>query len=171
MVRTRYDEGIRLIIKNIIDEDFTNYKLPSMFIGTSKCDWKCCKEQNLPINTCQNSALAQSNNIDIPISEIYDRYVSNKISKAIVIGGLEPMLQFNDIHKLIFYFRKKLNYDPFIIYTGYYKNELTKEILSLVNLKNITIKFGRYIPNQEKHFDEVLGVYLASSNQYAEKIC
>lgn len=28
----------------------------------------------------------------------------------------------------------------------------------------------RYIPNQEKHYDEVLGIYLASDNQYAEKL-
>ena len=36
---------------------------------------------------------------------------------------------------------------------------------------NIIIKFGRYIPNQKPHYDEVLGVNLASDNQYAERIC
>lgn len=40
----------------------------------------------------------------------------------------------------------------------------------LSEYKNIVVKFGRYIPGQEKHYDEVLGVYLASDNQYAEKI-
>ena len=34
----------------------------------------------------------------------------------------------------------------------------------------IIIKYGRFIPNQQKHYDEILGVYLASDNQYAEKI-
>ena len=29
----------------------------------------------------------------------------------------------------------------------------------------------RFIPNQKPHFDEVLGVVLASENQYAERIC
>ena len=36
--------------------------------------------------------------------------------------------------------------------------------------ENIIIKFGRYIPNQEKHYDDVLGIELASDNQYAEVI-
>ena len=29
------------------------------------------------------------------------------------------------------------------------------------------IKYGRYIPNDGKHFDRVLGVELVSNNQYA----
>ena len=33
---------------------------------------------------------------------------------------------------------------------------------------NIIIKYGRYIMGEELHYDEVLGVNLASSNQYAE---
>jgi len=36
--------------------------------------------------------------------------------------------------------------------------------------KNIIIKYGRFIPDKEKHYDEVLGIYLASDNQYAERI-
>lgn len=36
--------------------------------------------------------------------------------------------------------------------------------------KNIIVKFGRFIPNQHPHYDEVLGINLASDNQYAEKI-
>jgi hypothetical protein len=35
---------------------------------------------------------------------------------------------------------------------------------------NIIVKFGRFIPDDEKRFDEVLGVELASHNQYAEVI-
>ena len=38
------------------------------------------------------------------------------------------------------------------------------------NYDNIIIKFGRYIPNQQSHFDIVLGVNLASDNQYAERL-
>ena len=40
----------------------------------------------------------------------------------------------------------------------------------LYDYKNIIIKYGRYIPNQTPHRDEVLGVNLASDNQYAERI-
>jgi len=34
---------------------------------------------------------------------------------------------------------------------------------------NIIVKFGRYRPNQEKHYDKILGVFLASDNQYAKE--
>ena len=37
------------------------------------------------------------------------------------------------------------------------------------NYHNIIIKYGRYIPNDGKHFDRVLGVELVSNNQYAIK--
>jgi hypothetical protein len=40
----------------------------------------------------------------------------------------------------------------------------------LQQIPNIIIKYGRYIPNQASHYDNVLGVYLASNNQFAEKI-
>ena len=39
-------------IKNIIEEDFVNYKVPSMFISTSQCDFKCDRECGK--NVCQN---------------------------------------------------------------------------------------------------------------------
>ena len=49
-----------------------------------------------------------------------------------------------------------------------------KEILNHINwlqqFENIIIKFGRFIPNQGKHFDEILGIWLSSDNQYAEEI-
>jgi len=43
-------------IVNLIDEDFCQYKKPSMFIGFPTCSFKCDKECGRPI--CQNSALA-----------------------------------------------------------------------------------------------------------------
>ena len=43
------------------------------------------------------------------------------------------------------------------------------KIKELIQYKNIIIKFGRYIPNKDKRFDEVLGVWLASDNQFAAK--
>ena len=48
--------------------------------------------------------------------------------------------------------------------------EIKEYIDKLKAFPNIIVKFGRYIPNHEKHFDEVLGIYLASDNQYAERI-
>ena len=157
-------------IKGLQDEDFTNYKKVSMFIGTSICDWKCCNEQCLDKTICQNSSLANSKTIDIPTDEIFRRYVNNLITKSVVIGGLEPMLQFSEVLELIDTFRNNNCDDDIVIYTGYYREEIADKIPLLSKYKNIIIKYGRYIPNQEKHYDEVLGIYLASDNQYAEKI-
>ena len=83
--------------------------------------------------------------------------------------GLEPFDSWSDLLELI----KKLRCfvdDDIVIYTGYYKDEIADKIHVLSEYKNIIVKFGRQIPNQEKHYDEVLGVYLASDNQYAENI-
>ena len=158
-------------IKGLQDEDFVNYKKPSMFIGTAICNWKCCIEQNLDISICQNSSLANSVTMDIPAIEIYRRYSSNPIVKSVVIGGLEPFLQFPEVIELIDIFRSNQCFDDFVIYTGYYPSEITNELNRLKEYKNIIVKFGRYIPNNEKHFDDVLGIYLASNNQFAERIC
>ena len=35
---------------------------------------------------------------------------------------------------------------------------------------SIIIKFGRFIPNKPSRFDELLGVELASDNQYAMRL-
>ena len=101
---------------------------------------------------------------------IYNHYISNPISKAIVLGGLEPMLQFEEVYSLIKYFRDNGCNDSFVIYTGYNKNELHWELDQLRAFRNIIVKFGRYVPGQEKHFDAVLGVELASKNQFAEVV-
>ena len=50
------------------------------------------------------------------------------------------------------------------------KEEIDGEIHFLMSMPNIIVKFGRYIPNQQSRKDEILGVVLASPNQYAERI-
>lgn len=159
-----------MLIKDIKDEDFTNYKKASMFIATSKCNWKCCTEQGLDVSICQNSAISQQENIDISVDEIFHRYINNPMTKAMVIGGLEPIMQFWDLLELVTYFRKHQCIDDIVIYTGYNKEEIDSQINILKNYSNIIVKFGRYIPNQNSHHDNVLGVNLASDNQYAERI-
>ena len=80
-------------------------------------------------------------------------------------------MQFDDIYNLIAYFRSQGDESDFIIYTGYNEDEVSPKISKLGPLKNIIVKFGRYIPNQKSHYDEILGVNLASDNQYAKIIC
>lgn len=158
-------------LKALIDEDFTNYKKPSMFIGTISCNWKCCKEQNLDVSMCQNSALVQSDMVELANEIIVKRYKNNAITKAIVFGGLEPFDQYQEMIELISEFRRQKIYDDIVIYTGYYDYEIPKDRLqNLLGLQNIIVKFGRYIPDTDQRYDEVLGVILASDNQYAERL-
>ena len=71
---------------------------------------------------------------------------------------------------LISEFRKKSD-DDVVIYTGYDKNEISEGLINELKLySNIIIKFGRYIPNVDSVYDNVLKVTLASYNQYAERI-
>ncbi len=157
-----------MIVKNIIDEDFTNYKTCSMFIGFPTCTFKCEKECECK-GMCQNMSLVNSPDISISCHDVIKRYLDNPLTSAIVCGGLEPMDSFEDLLELIHELRLFYD-DPVVIYTGYYKDEILNIIEQLKVYTNIIVKFGRFIPNQQKHYDEVLGVYLASDNQYAERI-
>ena len=160
-----------MLIKDIIDEDFINYKKPSMFIGTVKCDWKCCIEGKFDKKICQNYEISHQKNLNVSNEFIFNRYINNPITQSIVFGGLEPILQFEEILNFIKFVRMdKKCIDDIVIYTGYNLNEIEDKVNILKNYKNIIIKFGRFIPNNKIHYDEILGVYLASDNQYALKI-
>lgn len=161
-------------IKGIIDEDFINYKKPSMTIMFPHCDFKCDKECGQPV--CQNSPLIKEPDIEISECKIIERYLNNPISEAIVFQGLEPFDSLTDVMNLIIYFRQfyKCN-DDIVIYTGYTKEEIQKDNPSILYIfkqryGNIVIKYGRYVPGQKPHYDRVLGVQLASDNQYAERL-
>lgn len=169
---------VKMQIKNLIDEDFVQYKKPSMFIGFPKCSFKCDKECGKPV--CQNSSLAAAPCVEMDYIEIAKRFYENPITKAIVFGGLEPFDDFEDMISLI----KVLNalyitcFDikempDIVIYTGYYPDEIkdkVEELKSAVVDTNIIIKFGRFIPDKPHRFDDILGVELSSDNQYAKKL-
>lgn len=156
-----------MIIKQLIDEDFTNYKKPSMFIGFPSCTWKC--EKDCGMRVCQNSALAKAKGIKIEVDELVSRYLNNPITKAVVCGGLEPFDSWHDLQDLINRLRAQTT-DDIVIYTGYKEEEITNQLQYLQAYSNIVIKFGRFIPNQQSHYDEVLGIKLASDNQHAKRI-
>lgn len=156
-----------MVIKEIRDEDFTNYKKPSMFIGFPKCSWKCEKECGMRV--CQNSALAEAVGVEISVDKLIDRYLNNLITKAVVCGGLEPLDTWEDLKEFIIKLRLKTK-DDIVIYTGYKEEEIDYAINWLTQFPNIVVKFGRFVPNQQLHYDEILGVNLASGNQYARRI-
>ena len=166
-----------MLVKGIIDEDFINYKKPSMYIATPKCSFKCDKESGCAV--CQNSELTLAHGYNIGIRTLVKRYLTNPITKAIVISGLEPFDSPELLYELVLGFREVGCLDDIVIYTGYTEKELTlddsgrQEVATynwLRHYPNIYIKFGRFVPNQEPHYDEVLGVNLASDNQYGKKV-
>lgn len=155
-------------IRGLIEEDFVNYKKPSMYIAFPYCTFKCDKECGYSV--CQNSSLVTNSEIiNIDEQKIVNRYIDNPITTSIVISGLEPFDSYKDLFILIKAFREK-TLDDIVIYTGYNKNEIENNIEELKQFKNIFVKFGRFIPNQQKHYDNILQVNLASPNQYGEKI-
>ena len=157
-------------IKGVIFEDFVNYKIPCMTIEMPVCKgFKCDKECGMSV--CQNSALAAAPSIEIANTSIAQAYRNNSIARAICFQGLEPFDTFEDLFDLIFVFREcySIN-DDIVIYTGYNKDEIENQLNQLKQFSNIIVKFGRYAPQQPPVYDEVLGVELASPNQYAERI-
>ena len=158
-------------IKTLIDEDFVNYKKSSMFIGSISCGGKCCIEGGIPLSVCQNDGWRKSAPIDVRDENIVKRYMNNGISQAIVLGGLEPMEQPDEVVELVRVLREDFGcHDDVVIYTGYYPDEVSTILDRLREFDNIIVKFGRYIPNMKPRFDDVLGVWLASNNQYVERI-
>lgn len=154
---------------NLIEESFTEYKKPHMLIGFPTCTFKCDIEHGSPI--CQNSALAKSEKVDVPAEDIVARYLSNSITKSIVCAGLEPFDSFSDVVDLLDELRSKNGcMDDFVIYTGYYPYEVQDKLRVLAGYDNVIVKFGRYIPEHWPHFDDVLGIKLASDSQFARWI-
>ena len=156
-------------LKGILDEDFVNYKKPSMFIAFPYCTFKC--EEESGVRCCQNSALAKAKTIDITYNAIVDRYMSNPITSAIVMGGLEPLESLYDLRELIEAFRQRTD-DDIVIYTGYTESEaaVMTGLIGIERYPNIIIKYGRFVPDSKARFDELLGVTLASENQYAKRL-
>jgi len=157
-----------MILKFCVDEDFVNYKEASMFLGASSCTFKCDIESGKCI--CQNSSLRAQPVFNIPNADIVKRYLSNDLTHSIVFGGLEPLDSIDDVLEIATLLRQN-SMDKIIVYTGYTEEECLAldKFKKLINLKNIVVKFGRFVPNQEPHKDNFLGVNLASNNQYAKE--
>lgn len=160
-------ENKLMLLKGIIDCDCINYKDFCLTLMFPYCDFKCDKINGCKV--CQNSSLVYENNIELSNKKIYEYYNSNPLTKAICCQGLEPLDSFDDLIDFIKYFRDRQN-DPIIIYTGYNKEEVPDKLEELKKYSNIIVKWGRFILNQPPHYDKVLGVNLASSNQYGEKL-
>ena len=156
-------------IKAILDYDCINYKEPVLTIMFPYCDLKCDKLNKLPV--CQNSSLLAAPNIEVSFETIWRYYEQNPLTKGFCFQGMEPLDSDMELYGLIDFIRSGMNCnDPIVIYTGYNKEEKEDFYKMMKNYGNIIIKWGRYLLGDKPHYDEVLGVYLASDNQYAEKL-
>jgi hypothetical protein len=155
----------------MIDEDNVNYRKIAMFLAFPSCTFKCDRECGRKV--CQNSSLAKEPGIEVSIISIIERYLDNPISKALVIGGLEPLDSPRELYFLMIHLREYTN-DDIVIYTGYTEEEPPVQrlyaIMKQYQIDNVYIKFGRFIPDCKSHYDDVLGVRLASPNQYGKKV-
>ena len=159
-----------MLIKSFKDEDFVNYKKPSMFIIMPHCSFKCDKENGCLM--CQNSSLVHEPTHDVDTELLVRRYLHNPITKAVVFGGLEPFDTAEEISNFIDILRAAYGRnDDIVIYTGYTEEELADNQYHnwIISRRNIIIKYGRFRPNQTPHYDEILGVNLVSDNQYARR--
>ena len=158
-------------LKGIIETDTVNYKKCCMTLEFPICKgFKCDKLNGQQV--CQNGTLATEPNIEISADDIIKRYLVNPITEAICCQGLDPLDTFDGlvdfVHKLRILYGCD---DTVVIYTGYNKEEIDKEQLSaLAYYGNIILKFGPYLMNRPSRYDDLLGVTLASDNQYAEQI-
>lgn len=157
-----------------------------MYVALPHCSMKCNIDSGKTI--CQNTSLKDSSCINFDGDTLIKRYLNNPLTHAIVFGGLEPFDSHFDLIAFISALRNKYNCnDDVVIYTGYTEDELEGKSLysypnctlqsvlvdvykELKNYNNIIIKFGRYKEGDEPHYDEVLGINLASDNQHAKVI-
>lgn len=154
-------------LKGIIDYDCNNYKEPTLTLEFPYCDFKCDKLNGCQV--CQNSALAHESDIEVSGAQIWKMYEENPLTKGFCFQGLEPFDSYLDLLALVIFIRiHKQCDDPIIIYTGYNEGEDWVIENSLRHYNNIIIKYGRYLMGHEPHYDDILGVKLASNNQYAK---
>lgn len=151
-----------ITIKDIKEEDFIQYRSPSMTIFFPYCSFKCGKD------LCHNYALRNTPNMKLSEVAIAYRYKLNKLTKAIVFSGLEPFDSLDDMVKLIEALRQYTT-DPIVIYTGYTEDEIIGKLQLIIPYGNLIVKYGRYRPDLPSVWNEILGVKLASSNQYAKE--
>lgn len=159
------DQIDQLHLIGLLDVDTVNYKKISYVLEFPYCSMKCGAD------VCQNAKLNGKNVKTLNMRSVIENYLSNGLSKAIVMQGMEPLDSFDEVKRFISLLRDEYHCnDDIVIFTGYNHNEVEDKIASLSAWPNIIVKFGRYIPGQESHYDIILGVELASDNQYAERI-
>lgn len=156
-------------IKNL-QEVFQDYKKYSLLIGVCFCDWKCCLESGIPVTVCQNHNLESAKFFEVSFDYVL-KTLNESYADALIIGGLEPFMQTDEVVQLLKFLRENGVKKDLLVYTGYYLEEIDSYTIGLLSDLNVILKCGRYIPDRPSNkIDPVLGIKLASSNQYGVKL-
>ena len=155
-------------------ETFVDYKNQGILIGFPTCSGKCWKELGMDTSICQNEVL-KNEVIEISLENLCKKiedYIKSGFAKAVILAGLEPFEDTENVLSIISFIQKVSSDTDIVIYTGFNEDEITKEIgkIKAIAKNKIIIKFGRFIPNDNSVYDAVLGITLASKNQYAKQI-
>jgi len=167
-------KGTEIRLLDLPRTSLTNYKKINYYIPIGiSCTWKCKDCQNIHykkfFEKCDQNHKSWMKNVKINTKTIITNYMKNSLVDSIVLSGLEPFDNFDDLKILINDFRTFFD-DDIIIFSGYEDIEIDHKIEELEKYYNIYVKFGRYIPNRKKFFDKLLNVELASDNQYSKKL-
>lgn len=168
-----YYDNETVTLKGILWTDFVNYKKVCTTLEFPICDFKCCKECGKGI--CQNLPIVDYPDITVQVSYMIKNYLNDDITEAICFQGLEPLDSYDDCLKIIKALRNSENPkkdDDIVIYTGYTEDEVREKGIydELKHYHNIVLKVGRFVPNQEQHYDEILGIKLFGENQYGIRL-
>lgn len=146
------------------------YKEPSFLIPIGiTCSWKC-------ENCINKKHVFEYSYPEFTINEIISQYQKNILTYTIIMAGFEPFDNYVNFMDLVEAIRVSGINDMIVVYTGYDIVDFRSNFLllnifqELTHFDNIIIKFGRYIEGLEKVWNEELGIWLASANQYTVRI-
>lgn len=156
---------------DVKSDNITDYIKTSLLLVFPYCSGKCKGCQNYELQKKGDSLKKQ-----FKIDSIISYYDSLTTHEAIVCAGLEPFDSFNDLYLLVenLFSDENRNID-FVIYTGYYKEEIENLVNNMIKLlkdnnKSLIIKYGRYDETDIKEWkSNILGVKISTKNQYIEK--
>lgn len=165
-----------MVLIDVKTDNVTDYKKTSLLLVFPYCSGKCGPE-------CQNISLirgeVKTSYITATADDISDLYYNLKTHEAVVMAGLEPFDSFDDVLSIVESLCKLDKPCDIVIYTGYNKEEyeerFQKDLLKVFKsatadrscYKKLIVKIGRYDSNnKQKWHSNILGVDLATKNQY-----
>lgn len=143
-----------------VRETITDYRKSTLYL----CGYIC----TLGCKDCFHNELKKNHPTTLSIEKLFTDYISTTSCDAILFSGLNWLEQIEELFVLIHYIRSNHINKDIVIYTGYDKHEISDKIAMLSKFDNIIIKYGRFDATLPPRYDDVLGITLASSNQWAE---